>query len=156
MKVIEFLSLHSGAIITILTTIGLWLVFVQLRQNHRATQVQVLDSVFQKMNEILDRHHDTKPKIYSNDERRWLNRFFDTMEYMAALVNLKFIHKKTFVRLYGPAILIGYERIFLETATQEEKDDPEQYSELKQLYNRLKTTKAKRRKWYWPTFLRFG
>ena len=160
MKVIEFLSSHSGVITTILTTIGLVVVIIQLRENRRATQVQVSDSVFKKMNEILDRYYDTNPKIESKIESeegmRWLSRYFNTMEYMAALVNLKLVHKKTFVRLYGEAILIGYERIFLERATQEEKDDPKIYSELKQLYNRLKTAKARHRKWHRPTFLRFG
>ena len=156
MKVIEFLSLHSGVITTILTTIGLVVVIIQLRENRRATQVQVIDSVFEKMNEILDRYYDTNPKIESEEGMRWLSRYFNTMEYMAALVNLKLVHKQTFVRLYGEAILIGYERIFLERATQEEKDNPKIYSELKQLYNRLKTAKARHRKWHRPTFLRFG
>ena len=153
---VEFLSSHSGVIPTILTTIGLVVVIIQLRENRRATQVQVIYSVFEKMNEILDRYYDTNPKIESEEGMRWLSRYFNTMEYMAALVNLKLVHKKTFVRLYGEAILIGYERIFLERATQEEKDDPKIYSELKQLYNRLKTAKARHRKWHRPTFLRFG
>ena len=102
---VEFLSSHSGVITTILTTIGLVVVIIQLRENRRATQVQVIDSVFEKMNEILDRYYDTNPKIESEEGMRWLRRYFNTMEYMAALVNLKLVHKKTFVRLYGEAIL---------------------------------------------------
>ena len=91
---VKFLSSHSGVITTILTTIGLVVVIIQLRENRRATQVQVIDSVFEKMNEILDRYYDTNPKIESEEGMRWLSRYFNTMEYMAALVNLKLVHKK--------------------------------------------------------------
>ena len=72
MKVIAAaLSSHSGVITArqSLITLPRQVVgnVIQLRENRRAPQVQVIDSVFEKMNEILDRYYDTNPKIESEE-----------------------------------------------------------------------------------------
>ena len=117
---------------------------LQLRASSRATQAQVFDATFNKLRELEDLYYTKNPKFGSPDETHWLSGFFNTLEYMSFLVNANLIPEKPFMRFYSGTIVGWHENIFLKKATAEEKTDPEQYPELKQLIERLKRKTGKR------------
>ena len=116
---------------------------LQLRESRRATQVQVFDATVNKLSELSESFYRENPEEGSEAERHWLNGFFNRLEYMSFLVNERFIPRKLFTRFYSDAFILWFETIFLNKASDEQKNDPQRFSEFKKLYERLKRKTGK-------------
>ncbi len=68
----------------------------------------------------------------------WDSRLFNTWGWYSFLVNEKRITDKKIKDYFKDAVIHDYEEKFLQYATEEEKNDPEQYPEFKKLYKTLK------------------
>ena len=115
----------------------------QLRESRRATQIQVFDATVNKLLKLDDSYYREKPEKGSEAERQWLYGFFNTLEYMSFLVNERFIPQKMFTRFYSDAFILWFETVFLNKADDEQKNDPQRFSEFKKLYKRLKRKTGK-------------
>ena len=115
----------------------------QLRESRRATQLQVFDATFNKLRELGENYYTKNPAVDSKEEKHWLDGLFNTFEYMSFLANAGFIPRKPFTRFYGDAIIEFYETIFLNKAEDEQRNEPQQFSEFKRLYKRLKRKTGK-------------
>lgn len=81
------------------------------------------------------------PTIKDDDEDAlslWDSRLFNTLEWYSFLVNKKKITDKNLKEYFKDVIINHYEEHFLEKASEQEKNDPDQYPEFKTLYKELK------------------
>ena len=150
--VLKWISSNASVVAVIVAASGVVFAGLQLRQSRKATQVQVFGEIFNKLGELQNRYNEIDTSSGSADQDRWLSEFFNTLEYMAFLVNEGFVPKKSFMHFYQDAILGGYEEIFQKFATSDQKNNADRYTELKKIYKRLKSTKEKP----WTSIVRKG
>jgi hypothetical protein len=70
-------------------------------------------------------------------ERHWNSRLFNTLEWYSFLVNQQQIKDKSILMYFKDIIIDYYEDNFLNEATPQQVDDPEEYPEFKGLYKKL-------------------
>ena len=70
-------------------------------------------------------------------ERHWNSRLFNTLEWYSFLVNQQQINDKNILKYFKDIIIDYYEDNFLNDATPQQVDDPEEYPEFKGLYKKL-------------------
>lgn len=68
----------------------------------------------------------------------WDSRLFNTWDWYSFLINEKRTTDKEIIDYFKDAVIHDYEERFLQYATDEERDDPKQYPEFKELYKKLK------------------
>lgn len=68
----------------------------------------------------------------------WSSRFFDAIEWLSLLINIKEIQRKELVRHFEPALARYYDNIFQRWASEKQKLDCSYCPELKKLVNRVK------------------
>lgn len=57
------------------------------------------------------------------------------------LVNNKYISDKRMIHFFDEAIIEWYEKIFVKHHTQEERENPKVYPEMKRIYHKIKLRK---------------
>lgn len=105
--------------------------------SRRATQLQIFDGIFRDIKRLDDEYmvefkaKGLKPTV------RWCQDFFNTLEYMAFLLNRKLILKKEMQDFYADAV-IHWHKTFSESASRQALDDPDFFREFKKLHRELK------------------
>lgn len=67
---------------------------------------------------------------YQNIIKDWDSRFFNTLEWLAFLINEGEIKMKNLINFFKPAIIRWYEELFLTHMDDEVKNGPTQFNEL--------------------------
>ena len=115
---------------------GAW----QLRQNHVALQMQLLDSVFQKIHGLEAEFYRAQAQMDEAAVRRWRALFMNALEYFAFLVNRGHMGASAAV-FFTPAIENWYQTIVVPLETPEEKSNLEAYKELRALHRKIREGK---------------
>jgi hypothetical protein len=117
---------------------GVWFAGWQLRESRKATQLQVFDATFKDVRALEHEYYTSVQGTGEAQEQQWCNRFFNTLEYLAFLINTKLVPDKLILRFYKDALIEWYDEIFLTKATIDQRTNRERFPELKQLRERLK------------------
>lgn len=122
----------------------------------KSDQIKLAESVFKDLRLLEKEQSDLNTEIMKKgttdflgtdaDRLRadWRSRFFNTLEWLAFLINENELSNAKIVGFYKEAIIDWYEEIFLKQASENERNDAKQYPELKKLYNNLKNGKPSR------------
>lgn len=111
--------------------------YLTFRRIGTTEQVKLVEKIKDSLYE-LDKE---LPTIKDDDEDAlslWDSRLFNTLEWYSFLVNKKKITDKNLKEYFKDVIINHYEEHFLERASEQEKNDPDQYHEFKTLYKELK------------------
>ncbi len=131
-------------VIPIVAAIGLFFTGYQFRRTHRQAQVKLAGDIY---NNILglERELEDIPISRSTNETEykarmlsWSTRFFDALEWLSLLINIKEIEKKELVGHFEPALVRYYDTIFEKWASEKQKVDDSYCPELKKLVNRVR------------------
>ena len=133
MTVSEFISLLSLAV-----SMGA-LVYAarSVNASRRATQLQIFDGIFRDIKRLDDEYMVEFKAKGLKPTARWCQDFFNTLEYMAFLLNHKLILKKEMQDFYADAV-IHWHKTFSENANRQDLDNPDFFREFKKLYRELK------------------
>jgi hypothetical protein len=104
--------------------------------SRRATQLQVFNSIFNAINGLENEFVTLREKGEKPSER-WCYEFFNTVEYMAFLLNHNLIRSDDLVGFYANSVRSWY-GTFCSTTDRKHMDDPEFYREFKRLYRSVK------------------
>lgn len=105
--------------------------------SRRATQLQIFDGIFKEIRK-LDAEYATAFKSQgTKPTERWCHDFFNTVEYMAFLLNRKMILREEMHDFYKDAV-IYWHKTFEENASRKDLDNPDCFPEFKKLYRTLK------------------
>ena len=105
--------------------------------SRRAIQLQVFDGIFRDVKK-LDAEFAAQFKSQGAEPSpRWCQDFFNTLEYMAFLLNHKMILREEMHDFYRDAV-IHWHATFEANATRAALDDPAFFPEFKKLYRTLK------------------
>lgn len=127
-----------------------------LKHQQESDQIKLAESVFKDLRALEKELSDIQSKIreanyvdaFQFEEKRlkadWRSRFFNTLEWLAFLINEGELRHKKIIGYYRDAIIHWYECIFTVQAADEEKSDPDIYPEMKKLYTLLKDGKNNR------------
>src|SRR5262249_31449972 len=99
----------------------------------RATQLQVFNNIFNSIN-ALERRYEVEfvqKRVEPSDD--WCYEFFNTVEYMAFLLNHKLILADDLVDYYRDSVRSWY-KTFKDVAKKSSLDDPDCYKEFKKLH----------------------
>jgi hypothetical protein len=122
----------------IATALGIVVAAWTLRQKQEIQQVQLLDSTFQKINQLETEFYRAKRDGASPDDvMQWRSLFLNSLEFFAFLVNNKHLSSR-FAIFFTPAVKHWYDTIFVPLQTPHEKNDFESYRELRKLYREIK------------------
>jgi hypothetical protein len=105
--------------------------------SRRAIQLQVFDGIFRDIKQLDAvfsaefKSQGTKPTA------RWCQDFFNTLEYMAFLLNHKMILREEMHDFFRDAVVHWY-ATFAANATRADLDNPAFFPEFKKLYRTLK------------------
>lgn len=131
-------------IIPMVAAIGLFFTGYQFRRTHRQAQVKLAGDVYNSILALERELEDiSEPKSMNDSEYNirmlnWSSRFFDAIEWLSLLINIKEIERKELVRHFEPALVRYYDNIFHRWASEKQKLDPSYCPELKKLVNRVK------------------
>ena len=95
-------------------------------------QLQVFNSIFKAINGLENEFGTLRDKGEKPPDR-WCYEFFNTVEYMAFLLNHNLIKSDDLVGFYGNSVRSWY-GTFSSTTDRKHLDDPEFYPEFKKLY----------------------
>lgn len=154
------IALFAVLVALLALVIALWQAFLQ----RRAMRLQIFENIFREIRdqEVKFTEHYMLPlidlekrlkspttNISSPEESaeifRTLNHvrhlktfsFFNTVEYLAFLVNKGFVSDTRLESFFGPALVFWYDELLRKHDEVGEKD-PKKYEEFKKLYRRLK------------------
>lgn len=127
-----------ATISAIIAAIGLWLTKKALEQNTKTRELQLLDSAFKEIKSVEIKLYDNYKNSDEKTKKEWDSLLFNSIEYFSMLVNNKYISDKKMIHFFDEAIVEWYEQIFVKRHTQDEKQDPKVYPEMKMLYHRIK------------------
>lgn len=133
---------HPEIIAGVAAGIGLIFTAMTFRRQQIHAQVRMMESVFNDIRD-MERELSNLPESTIPDKlhRDWDSRFFNTLEWLAFLINERQVRHSKLVGFFKDAIVAWYEKVFLVYALDSEKTDETQYPELKKLYRKLKTKK---------------
>lgn len=124
--------------------IGLFFTARALRHQQRQAQVRMIESVFKDIRELEKELSQIPPPTdiddlkYGKAASDWDSRLFNTLEWLAFLINEKEVSRKKLIKFFKDSIVRWYEELFLNHMSKEVINDPKQYDELKKLYKKLK------------------
>ena len=102
----------------------------------RAAQLQLFHSIFQEIKKLdqdyirLFRNTNTRPS------KDWCFDFFNTLEYLAFLLNHGLIEREGLSEFYDDAVR-HWHRTFNENTDKKDLDDPDFYPEFKRLHRQI-------------------
>jgi len=106
------------------------------RENTKTRQLQLLDSIFNKIQNMETEYYKTYKNKNKKEKEEWDSLFFNNLEYLAFLVNNKYINWHLFL-FFKDAFILWYDQILTKIHPEWIKN-PKKYEEIKKLYNRLK------------------
>lgn len=128
----------AAAISAIAAAIGLFFNALATRQAKRTRELQIFDRVFGSIAHLEEKLLDAAAAGRGPDAAKaWRSPFLNTLEYLAFLVNHRYLSDKRLAGFFSDAVVHWYRDIFLATATEKERNDPKIYPELKALYGSL-------------------
>jgi len=125
-----------GALATALATVfaaaGLIMAGIGMRQNARATQLQVLEGIFRDIRELDQRYLANFEGMSDTEKTAWSSTFFNTVEYLCFVVNNEFARKDALQAFFAES-LPSWKQTFDDHVSQGIlKDRPQLFSEFKQ------------------------
>jgi hypothetical protein len=133
---IAAVSSVAAAISSVAAVIAIVYAARSVTASRRATQLQVFDGIFKEIKK-LDAEYRTCHSEGGNALKGWCYEFFNTIEYMAFLLNNKLILQREMQDFYKDAVRHWYET-FVGNATRKDLDDPSFFPEFKRLHRKLK------------------
>lgn len=136
MTVSEFISALSFVVsaITLLYTAR------AVNASRRATQLQVFDGIFRDIKH-LDAEYAAEFKG-AKPNARWCQDFFNTLEYMAFLLNHNMILRRELTEFYRDAVF-HWHKTFADNVSRNDLDNPDFFPEFKKLYRTLREDRRK-------------
>lgn len=131
-------------IIPVVAAIGLFFTGYQFRRTYRQAQVKLAADVYNNILGLESELEDIPGPRYPNDSDyntkilSWSSRFFDALEWLSLLINIREIENKELVGHFEPAIVRYYNTIFQKWASEKQKMDNNYYPQLKKLVNRVR------------------
>ena len=107
-------------------------------QNRRALEATLFGRLFSDIRRLEETLGSTRS---DEERRRWDSVFFNTLEFLAMLINAGYLRDRRFIGFFEPAIITWYERLFVSLSPQETLMNPQAYPELKALYRRTKPSR---------------
>ncbi len=143
----KFVYDHPEAIGGAAAGIGLYFTARTFRHQQKQAQVRMIESVFKDIRD-LEKQLSEIPESTIPDKahRDWDSRFFNTLEWLAFLINEGQVRHSKLIGFFKDAIIGWYDNVFMKHAFETEKTDPKQYPELKKLHKKL-TKKSKFKFW---------
>jgi hypothetical protein len=120
--VLPYVQIGAG----IAAGLGFFLTFLTFRRIGTTEQVKLVEKIKDTLYD-LDKE---LPTIEDDDEDAlslWDSRLFNTLEWYSFLVNKKKITDKSIKEYFKDVIINHYEEHFLEKASEQEKNDADQY-----------------------------
>jgi hypothetical protein len=119
--------------------VGLFFTWWGLRSESLTRQLQIFDNSFNNVNQTIQLLYDKYEQESEERKKQWDSQLFNQVEYLAFLVNKRYLRDREMLSFFEDAIVDWYEQIFLKHHGTEEVDNPKVYPEMKTLYRRLKT-----------------
>ena len=136
----SILASIATAVGTLLAGFGLVCTWVGIRQNTRALELQVLESIFRDIRELDREYLADFPHLGHDQQNAWSATFFNTVEYLCFIVNSKITRDELLNKFFFQEALPAWRKLLIE---QSEKgiirDSPEMFPEFKKAYNRFGT-----------------
>ena len=127
--IIASVATALGTIVAACGLIGAWL---GIKQNTRAMEVQVLESIFRDVRE-LDRQYLARFATWNPAEQNaWSATFFNTVEYLCFVVNHRITKDNVLKKFFFDEALPEWRKMFDEHVQNDViKDAPEMFPEFK-------------------------
>jgi hypothetical protein len=136
-ETISALSVAVSAVSAVISAGALIYAAKSVNASRRATQLQIFDGLFKDIKR-LDSQYSTEFKCKcTQPTSQWCDDFFNTLEYLAFLLNHKMILREELHDFYKDAVLHWY-RTFAENTSKKNLDNPDFFPEFKKLYRALK------------------
>lgn len=122
---------------TVIALFGLFGALLTIRQNTRAMEPQVLESIFKDIRE-LDRQYISQFASWSHAEKNaWSATFFNTVEYLCFVVNHQIIRQPEVKRYFFDQGLPAWRKMLHEHVRDGIiNDSPEMFPEFKSAYEK--------------------
>ncbi len=117
--------------------VALFLNWRATRNNTKTRELDIFYKVFQHIQDLQDKYYRDYAQLTQDKQRDWLSIFFNALECMAFLIRKKHI-RGDFMNFYKKSFITSYEDIFLKHASEQDREDPENFKEMKALYNDFK------------------
>lgn len=136
-SVIASVATALGTILAAFGLIGAWL---GIKQNTRAMELQVLESIFKDIRE-LDRQYIAEFAIWNPAQQNaWSATFFNSVEYLCFVVNRKITKDHVLKKFFFDEALPAWRKMFDEhVKTGVIRDAPEMFPEFKKAYRTITT-----------------
>lgn len=114
-----------------------------LIQNSRAIQLQVLENVFRDIRDLERIYYESYADKSDAEKQHWDALFFNTLEYLAFLINRRIVRRGRLLDFYRDA-LPTWRGMFERLASDEVKRLPYKYPEFKKLCRKLSRRTAEK------------
>ena len=126
-----------GALITALAALtALIFNYRALKEAIRSRNIATFQSLFFNLRDLEEKYYKEYRGKSNTETKQWLSLFFNTLEYLAFLVNNHLLTEKL-AKFYDDAFVGYYKGIFIPAASPEQQNDPTRYEEMKKLYSKL-------------------
>jgi len=133
---------YAKIVASIATIIALVCTIKSLRNNSRSREVDVFSRIYREITEkesefqeVHRRINESQDKAQAEqDFKNWLNRFFNSMEYIAFLANNGYV-PSSLIAFLKPTFNQYFEGIFLTYANTIQKNGKDEFAEMKKFYN---------------------
>ena len=109
--------------------------------SRRAIQLQIFDGIFKDIKRLDAEYIAEFKGKGTKPNARWCHDFFNTLEYMAFLLNHNMILRNELHDFYRDAA-IHWHKTFADNTSKKDLDNPDFFPEFKKLYRRLKNDGA--------------
>jgi hypothetical protein len=105
------------------------------KESNRVRELQLLESAFQQIIATEQLWYERyKDKTDKKEIQEWGSLFFNRLEWLAFLINQKFMTDKELVNFFKDAIVGWYETLFVNHFPMEVINDDKSFPSLKKLY----------------------
>jgi hypothetical protein len=128
-------AISAGSLV--ISAIALIWAIKGVNASRKATQLQVFDGIFREIKK-LDAQYISEFKTQGIQPTKvWCYDFFNTLEYLAFLINRNMILRDELHAFYSDAVR-AWHVTFSENSSTKDLNDPDFYSEFKKLYRTVK------------------
>lgn len=121
----------------IAAVVALFLNWRATKNNTKTRELDIFYKVFQHVQDLQDKYYREYAQMTSDKLMNWLSIFFNALECLAFLIRREHI-RGDFLEFYKKSFITSYEDIFLKHASKQDREDPENFKEMKALFNDLK------------------
>ena len=121
----------AQVIAPIIVAISLAYVVKTFYRTKKADEIKLTESIFKDLRTMLQELHSKNENF---DYKDWKSRFLSTLEWFSSLVNNNEIPFKLAKRFFKESIIEWYNQFLL---SEPDKEDPNKYRELKELYKKF-------------------